>query len=79
MLDHHLIINATPVGMYPHVKKCPEILIQFITPKHICIDLIYNPARTMFLSISEKQGARISNGLPMLYSQAEHSWEIWNK
>jgi shikimate dehydrogenase len=79
MLDRHLIINTTPVGMYPLVKKYPEILIQFITPNHICIDLIYNPARTQFLTISEKQGARISNGLPMLYAQAERSWEIWNK
>jgi len=79
MLENHLIINATPVGMYPNVKKCPEILIQFVTPKHICIDLIYNPARTLFLSVSEKQGARISNGLPMLYAQADRSWEIWNK
>jgi shikimate dehydrogenase len=79
MLQHHLIINTTPVGMYPKVKKYPEILIQFITPQHICIDLIYNPARTLFLTISEKQGARILNGLSMLHSQAEHSWEIWNK
>jgi shikimate dehydrogenase len=79
MLEHQLIINATPVGMYPQVKKYPEILIQFITPKHICLDLIYNPSRTLFLTISEKQGARISNGLPMLYAQAERSWKIWNK
>ncbi len=79
MLNHNLIINTTPVGMHPLVKKCPDIPVPFITPKHICIDLIYNPARTLFLTISEKQGARIANGLAMLYSQAEHSWEIWNK
>jgi shikimate dehydrogenase len=77
--EHRLIINTTPVGMFPLVKKCPDIPFQFITPNHICIDLIYNPARTLFLSISEKQGARITNGLDMLYAQAERSWEIWNK
>jgi shikimate dehydrogenase len=79
MLEHNLIINATPVGMYPQIKKCPDIPIQYITPNHVCIDLIYNPTRTSFLSISEKQGARILNGLAMLHSQAERSWEIWNK
>jgi shikimate dehydrogenase len=79
MLGHNLIINTTPVGMYPHVKKYPDIPIQFITPDHVCIDLIYNPSRTAFLSISEKQGARILNGLAMLHSQAERSWENWNK
>ncbi len=79
MLEHNLIINATPVGMFPNVKKYPDIPIQCITPDHVCIDLIYNPARSSFLKISEKQGARILNGLAMLHAQADRSWEIWNK
>jgi shikimate dehydrogenase len=79
MLEHNLIINATPVGMFPIVKKYPDIPIQCITPDHVCIDLIYNPARSSFLKISEKQGARILNGLAMLHAQADRSWEIWNK
>lgn len=79
MLEHLLIINATPVGMYPRVKKYPDIPVHSISPLHICIDLIYNPERTSFLNIAEKQGARIYNGLSMLYTQANSSWEIWNK
>jgi shikimate dehydrogenase len=79
MLENQLIINTTPLGMFPNVKKCPDIPIQYITPDHTCIDVIYNPVRTMFLKISEKQGARIANGLTMLHAQAEQSWEIWNK
>ena len=79
MLTHHLIINTTPLGMAPKTNKIPDIPIPFISPDHICIDLIYNPSRTLFLTISEKQGARIANGLKMLHAQADRSWEIWNK
>jgi len=77
--SHQIIINTTPVGMYPDVKKCPDIPFQFITSEHICIDLIYNPSRSLFLKQSEKQGVRMANGLIMLYAQADKSWEIWNK
>ncbi len=79
MLSHLLIINTTPVGMFPDVKKCPDILYQFIHSEHVFVDLIYNPSRTLFLKIAEKQGVRITNGLNMLHAQADKSWEIWNK
>ncbi|MCH5214844.1 MAG: shikimate dehydrogenase [Muribaculaceae bacterium] len=72
-----LIINATPVGMFPNIGKAPAIDYEKLTPKHICYDLIYNPEKTLFLEKAEARGARIINGLEMLYNQAEIGWEIW--
>ena len=76
--QHPIIINCTPVGMYPDIQLCPEIPYAFITAQHILYDLIYNPGKTLFLEKGEKQGATIKNGLEMLELQAEYAWEIWN-
>ncbi|MBK8344055.1 MAG: shikimate dehydrogenase [Bacteroidetes bacterium] len=76
--QHPIIINCTPVGMYPDIQLCPEIPYEFITAQHILYDLIYNPGKTLFLEKGEKQGATIKNGLQMLELQAEYAWEIWN-
>lgn len=73
-----LIINATPVGMYPKVNEYPNIPYEFLTPKHLLYDLIYNPEETLFLKKGKEKGAQIKNGLEMLKLQAEKSWEIWN-
>ena len=73
-----LIINCTPLGTYPNTGAHPEIPYQSITNKHILFDLIYNPEKTKFLSLGEKQRATIINGLKMLEFQAEKAWEIWN-
>jgi shikimate dehydrogenase len=73
-----LIINTTPVGMYPDTEACPDIPYEFITGKHLLYDLIYNPAETKFLAKGKQWGARIINGLAMLNLQAEKAWEIWN-
>ncbi|MCE3259046.1 MAG: Shikimate dehydrogenase [Bacteroidetes bacterium] len=73
-----LIVNATPLGMFPDVHACPPIPYQFLTEQHLCVDLIYNPAETLFLEKSKKYGAVTMNGLSMLKLQAEKSWEIWN-
>ncbi len=78
MEEHPLIINATPVGMYPDVGFFPEIPYKYITEKHLLFDLIYNPAKTLFLKKGEEQGATIINGLKMLHLQADRAWEIWN-
>ena len=75
---HTIIVNATPLGMFPHINECPDIPYEFITNKHICFDLIYNPGKTEFLKYSEKQGAEIKNGMEMLKLQALESWRIWN-
>ncbi|MCW3088337.1 MAG: shikimate dehydrogenase [Sediminibacterium sp.] len=75
---HHLIINTTPVGMYPKAGECPSIPYQYLTPKHHLYDLVYNPAETLFLSKGKAQGATTQNGHEMLILQAEESWRIWN-
>jgi shikimate dehydrogenase len=77
--DHHLIINTTPVGMFPNTDQAPPIPYQYLTDKHLLFDLIYNPEKTLFLQKGEAQGAAICNGYEMLILQAEASWDIWNK
>lgn len=77
--NHHIIINATPVGMHPFKEKCPNIPYENISDQHMVIDLVYNPEKTLFLEKCEQQGAKIANGLTMLYEQAEKAWKIWNE
>lgn len=77
--EFQLIINTTPVGMYPMIDNAPSIPYEFITPRHFLFDLIYNPAKTTFLLEGEKRGAQTSNGYEMLVHQAEESWRIWNR
>lgn len=77
--DYHLIINATPLGMYPDIDKAPDIDYSKLTEKHVCYDLIYNPAETTFLKKAKNKKARIINGLDMLLNQAELSWKIWKE
>jgi shikimate dehydrogenase len=74
----NLIINTTPLGMSPNTGGMPPINYELISKDHFVYDLIYNPARTMFLQKSEMRGATIKNGLEMLHVQAEKSWQIWN-
>ena len=73
-----LIINATPVGMWPHVTNCPDIPYHLLSSNHYLFDLIYNPEITEFMHRGEQQEARIKNGLQMLYLQADYSWKLWN-
>ena len=73
-----LIINTTPVGMYPDLDNCPDIPIQGITTDHLVYDLIYNPEETALLRKSKAKGATIKNGQEMLELQAERSWEMWH-
>ncbi len=75
---HHLIINTTPLGMYPDTEAFPAIPYHYITSQHHLYDLIYNPAETKFLAKGKLQGATIQNGQEMLLLQAEESWRIWN-
>jgi shikimate dehydrogenase len=76
--QYTLIINTTPLGMYPNVDEAPPIPYQYLSSRHLLFDLIYNPAKTKFLQNGEAQGARIANGHEMLILQAEESWRIWN-
>jgi shikimate dehydrogenase len=72
-----LIINTTPLGMSPKTEAMPPISYEHIGADHYVYDLIYNPARTLFLQKAEIRGATIKNGLEMLHVQAEKSWTIW--
>jgi len=75
---HSLIINSTPLGMFPDTGTFPPIPYHLIGPQHYFFDLVYNPAKSLFLEKGESAGARIKNGADMLAIQAEASWEIWN-
>jgi len=79
MDKYKVIINTTPLGMYPNINSCPNIPYEFISTNHICYDLTYNPDITLFLKKSKEQGATIKNGLEMLILQAEAAWEIWQQ
>jgi len=76
--EAQLIINTTPLGMTPNTNVCPPIDYELITSKHYVYDLIYNPARTLFIQKAEMRGATVKNGLEMLQIQAEKAWAIWN-
>tara|TARA_R110002073_G_scaffold40547_5_gene115011 strand:- start:120145 stop:120909 length:765 start_codon:yes stop_codon:yes gene_type:complete len=76
--SHTVIINCTPIGTYPNSDECPNIPYQYLSPKHLLYDLIYNPTETLFLTKGLHKGCVISNGFKMLELQAEKSWEIWN-
>lgn len=74
-----IIVNTTPLGMFPDVEALPPIPYHAISQKHLVVDLIYNPTQTAFLKRARAQGAVIKNGLEMLTIQAEESWRIWNR
>lgn len=73
-----LIVNTTPLGMYPDVGTKPELNYGLLNEKHILYDLVYNPELTSFLKEGKERGCVTVNGLMMLRLQAEKSWEIWN-
>lgn len=74
-----LVINCTPVGMFPNSDNLIDIPYEFLTKKHLIIDLIYNPSETVFLKKSRESGATVLNGDSMLHQQALKSWELWNQ
>ena len=61
--DYTVIINASPVGTYPHDDEAPVLPYEFITPNHLLYDLVYNPPLTRFMAQGEEKGAAIKNGL----------------
>jgi len=77
--SNKLIVNTTPLGMYPQIDTCPDIPYAALTEKHFLYDLVYNPEKTLFLMKGESVGSSIKNGNDMLILQAEKSWEIWNE
>jgi shikimate dehydrogenase len=77
LLDYRLIVNATPVGMFPEVDQCPDLDLATLHPDCLVFDLIYNPEETKLLASARTQGCPTRNGLDMLIRQAEASWKIW--
>ncbi|MSQ38711.1 MAG: shikimate dehydrogenase [Chitinophagaceae bacterium] len=75
---HTLIINTSPLGMYPNTNESPPIAYEGITAQHHLYDLVYNPTETLFMKNGLAKGATVQNGLAMLHIQAEESWAIWN-
>lgn len=75
---HKLIINTTPLGMYPNVDAAPAIPYRAIGSQHYLFDLVYNPEETLFMKKGRENGAKALHGLEMLIGQAEKAWEIWN-
>jgi len=77
--NYKLIINTTPLGMYPKINLLPNIPYRLITKNYYLYDLVYNPETTRFLEKGKRKGAKIKNGLEMLHLQAELSWNYWNQ
>jgi shikimate dehydrogenase len=77
--ETYLIVNCTPVGMYPRCDASPWPSTPHLGHKHLCYDLIYNPAQTLFLQQAQQCHAAIQGGLDMLHRQAQLSWEIWEQ
>ena len=78
MKEYSVIVNCSPVGMFPKVDEAPAIPYELLTPKHLLFDLVYNPEDTLFMKKGREQGATVKNGLEMLHLQAIASWEFWN-
>lgn len=76
--EYTILVNTTPLGMFPNVDSFPPIPYQHLSEQHLAYDLVYNPEETAFLSKVKAQGGTIKNGLEMLHLQAERSWDIWN-
>ncbi|GJM31299.1 MAG: shikimate 5-dehydrogenase [Saprospiraceae bacterium] len=75
--SHQLIINTTPLGMYPKIDTLPNIPYHYLGKEHLLFDLVYNPKETAFLKEGKKRKSTIINGLEMLHLQAEQAWTIW--
>jgi shikimate dehydrogenase len=76
--ENDLIINTTPLGMFPDIDSFPDINYNALTSKHILFDLVYNPEMTKFMQKGKEMGCTVTGGIEMLHLQAERSWLIWN-
>ena len=77
--EYSVIVNCSPVGMFPKVDEAPAIPYEYLTPKHLLFDCVYNPEDTLFMQKGREQGATVKNGLEMLHLQAIASWRFWNE
>ena len=72
-----LIVNSTPVGMFPDVDDSPTNLSESFHKDQLVFDMIYNPTETKLLNFAKQQGAATLGGLKMLVHQAAKSFELW--
>lgn len=79
MDSYQIIVNTTPLGMYPNTDSSPDIPYEGLTTGHICFDLVYNPEKTLFLQKAQERQSLTINGLEMLIEQALAAWKIWNE
>ena len=77
--EYNVIVNCTPLGMYPKVETCPDLPYEAMDRNTLLYDLIYNPDETLFMKRGREQGAEVKNGLEMLLLQAFASWEFWHE
>lgn len=75
--DTEILINATCVGLFPEVDRCPDVCYEHIRPDMLVCDVVFNPAMPLFLRRAQARGARILTGLGMLVNQAALNFEIW--
>ena len=79
--DNLLIVNSTPIGMYPHVEDSPigVEMIESIGVDSIAYDLIYTPQPTKFLQLAKDAGMIAIDGTEMLVQQGAAAFELWLK
>lgn len=75
--SHHVIVNTTPLGMYPRIDSCPPVPYDGVGPAHLCFDAVYNPDPTLFMRRCAERGATTVSGLRMLHLQALAAWHLW--
>lgn len=78
MADCTVVVNCSPVGMFPRVDECPAIPYELLSERHLLYDLVYNPLDTLFMQRGRERGATVKNGLEMLRLQALASWKFWH-
>lgn len=79
MSEYTVIVNASPVGTFPEIDRCPDIPYDNLSTRHLLYDLVYNPEESLFLHKGKEQGAITKNGKEMLELQALEAWKIWQK
>ena len=79
MRDFQVVVNCSPVGMFPHIGEAPLLPYEALDGQHILFDLVYNPVETLFMRLGAQHGVTVKNGLEMLHLQALASWDIWNQ
>lgn len=77
LTEHLLIINTTPLGMFPQIETMPPLPYSFLSSNNYCFDLVYLPTQTQFLKNAETHNAHTMNGLYMLHKQADYAFDIF--